>query len=194
MAGYRYQWWDVMPTWPWDRKLAMSAPLTAFSKSASSKMRRGDLPPSSRVTGFTPSEAISIIWSVRSILVYLQSQWWGWWETWSSWRVLMFSPSFLWAHSQWKTPWRHLDVGRVTRQSPGRPAPHWRDPLGPQPQRTPLPAWLQSQGWRARAWTPWSYLFNETRKPSWIFFINHGIIADLKTIKLWLLGFDNIKI
>ncbi|KAG7260390.1 hypothetical protein CRUP_006982 [Coryphaenoides rupestris] len=48
-------------TCPWERKLAMSAPFTAFSMSLSSNTSRGDFPPSSRVTGFTPLDAISII-------------------------------------------------------------------------------------------------------------------------------------
>lgn len=47
-------------TCPCVRKFAMSAPFTAFSSSQSLKMRRGDFPPSSRVTCFTPFADISM--------------------------------------------------------------------------------------------------------------------------------------
>lgn len=61
-----YQKQDTPSTWPWDRKLAMRAPFTAFPTSLSWKMSRGDFPPSSRVTGFTPLEAISMICRSKS--------------------------------------------------------------------------------------------------------------------------------
>lgn len=48
-------------TSPCVRKLAMRAPFTAFSKEQSEKMIRGDLPPSSSVTGLIPLAAISMI-------------------------------------------------------------------------------------------------------------------------------------
>lgn len=40
----------------------MRAPFTAFSRAQSEKMIRGDLPPSSKVTGLIPLAAISMIW------------------------------------------------------------------------------------------------------------------------------------
>lgn len=49
-------------TSPCVRKLAMRAPFTAFSRAQSEKMIRGDLPPSSKVTGLIPLAAISMIW------------------------------------------------------------------------------------------------------------------------------------
>lgn len=48
-------------TSPCVRKLAISAPFTAFSRSQSEKMIRGDLPPSSKVTGLIPLADISMI-------------------------------------------------------------------------------------------------------------------------------------
>lgn len=48
-------------TSPCVRKLAMRAPFTAFSREQSEKMIRGDLPPSSKVTGLIPLAAISMI-------------------------------------------------------------------------------------------------------------------------------------
>lgn len=39
----------------------MRAPFTAFSREQSEKMIRGDLPPSSKVTGLIPLAAISMI-------------------------------------------------------------------------------------------------------------------------------------
>lgn len=48
-------------TSPCVRKLAISAPFTAFSISQSEKMTRGDLPPSSKVTGLIPLADISMI-------------------------------------------------------------------------------------------------------------------------------------
>ena len=48
-------------TSPWDRKLAIRAPFTAFFMSASSKMISGDLPPSSRVTFLIPLAPASMI-------------------------------------------------------------------------------------------------------------------------------------
>lgn len=48
-------------TSPCVRKLAISAPFTAFSMSQSEKTIRGDLPPSSKVTGLIPFADISMI-------------------------------------------------------------------------------------------------------------------------------------
>ena len=48
-------------TAPWEKKLASMAVDTAFFISTSSKMIRGDLPPSSRVTFLRLSEALDII-------------------------------------------------------------------------------------------------------------------------------------
>lgn len=48
-------------TSPCVMKLAISAPLTALSRSQSEKMISGDLPPSSKVTGLMPFADISMI-------------------------------------------------------------------------------------------------------------------------------------
>lgn len=48
-------------TSPCETKLAISAPLTAFSRSQSAKMISGDLPPSSKVRGLIPFADISMI-------------------------------------------------------------------------------------------------------------------------------------
>ena len=64
MKGWRFPlnlFLGQVHTSPCVRKLAISAPFTAFFISQSEKMISGDLPPSSKVTGLIPLADISMI-------------------------------------------------------------------------------------------------------------------------------------
>ena len=56
-------------TAPWEKKLASMAVETAFLKSESSKMMRGDFPPSSSVTFVRSSEQADIIWECTNVII-----------------------------------------------------------------------------------------------------------------------------